>query len=108
MRKVREKAEFRGGGTHDCVALAEFLSGVFASMAERPRAIAAMVDLRGAGALSIDLKDGEIEISGADGECARRDFRRRWLAEHPVPLKLGGRTELKMEPTSGGRTRVSK
>ncbi|MBP5285862.1 MAG: hypothetical protein ILO34_07140 [Kiritimatiellae bacterium] len=108
MRKVREKAEFRGGGTHDCVALAEFLSGVFASMAERPRAIAATVDLRGAGELSLDLKDGEIEVSGADGERARRDFRRRWLAEHPVPLKLGGRTELKMEPAGGGRTRVSK
>lgn len=45
-------------------------------------------------------------VDGRGVKCA--DFRRRWLAEHPVPLEFrrNGPTRLIMTPTGGNRIKV--
>jgi len=92
----------------------EFLRGcfaeVFASLDERPRPLAVDVYVGSEGGLaaSVDMADGNPVFMMEGLPPARADFRRRWLAEHPVPLafRKRGATRLVMIPTSGNRVKV--
>ena len=86
----------------------DFFAGVFAELDARPRRTGVRF---AAEELTIDLVDGEpVFIMPVDGivRRARASFRRRWLAEHPVPLRLTGRREhvFKLLPASGNRVKV--
>lgn len=84
--------------------LRDFFAEVFASMDERPRPLLLTIDAPDA--YAIDLEDGE-PVFYVGGQSERACFRRRWLAEHPVPLKAHGRRRaLVLEPTTGNRVRV--
>ena len=91
--------------------LRDCFAAIFASLDERPRPLAVdvYVECESLAEAAITLVDGNpvFIIDGRGVTCA--DFRRRWLAEHPVPLvlKRRGATRLMMTPTSGNRIKVS-
>ena len=89
--------------------LKAYMAQVFASLDERPRALLLDIDVaneRGA-SVSIDLVDGEPVFIVDGHKGVKANFRRRWLAEHPVPLVLRrGRCRLVLEPTTRNRVRV--
>lgn len=89
--------------------LKDCFAEVFAVLDLSPRPLFLTLDARNASgaAVSIDLADGE-PVFRIDGRrSAKANFRRRWLAEHPVPLDLrDGRCQLVLEPTTGNRVRV--
>ena len=81
---------------------------VFASLDMRPRRLALEVHVEDKAVVS--LVDGE-PVFMMDGKgVASADFRRRWIADHPVPLVLRphGVTRLVMTPASGNRVKVRK
>jgi hypothetical protein len=90
--------------------LRDCFAAVFASLDERPRRLAVDVyaECESLSEAVVTLVDGNpaFMVDGRGVVCA--DFRRRWLAEHPVPLpfKRRGPTRLLMEPTSGNRVKV--
>ena len=83
--------------------LKEQFAAVFVEMDARPRPL--VLTLAGVDGLSIDLVDGEPVFCASD-ERAAASFRRRWLAEHTVPLVLRSGMKLKLTPTSGNRVKV--
>jgi hypothetical protein len=89
--------------------LSRCFAEIFASLDERPRRLIVDVFIeneRGASA-AVDLIDGNPAFVVGPA-CVRADFRRRWLAEHPVPLVLRprGATRLVFLPTDGNRVKV--
>ena len=89
--------------------LRHYLAEVFASLDERPRKLYLTIDARGAGAaeVSMDLEDGEPVFRIEGQKPAKCRLRRRYFAEHPVPLVLrGGCAAFVLEPTTGNRVRV--
>ncbi len=78
-------------------------AAVFAEMDANPRPL--KLTLTGVEGFTIDLVDGEPVFLTAD-ERAEACFRRRWLAEHEVPLRLRSGMKLKLLPTSGNRVKV--
>ena len=87
-----------------------YFAEVFADLDANPRRLMVAVDVhndRGALA-SIAFEDGEPVFRREDRRDARADFRGRWLAEHPVPLRFPeyGRLKLVLEPTTGNRVKV--
>ena len=90
--------------------LKSYMAELFAAMDERPRQMYARFDLRnGRGtSFTIDIAEGEPVFMTDDGRESRASFRGRWLADHPVPLRLSrrGSTMLVLEPTCGNRVRV--
>ncbi|MGN0855544.1 MAG: hypothetical protein ACI4R9_08505 [Kiritimatiellia bacterium] len=78
-------------------------AAVFVEMDARPRPL--KLTLAGVDGMTLDLVDGEPVFS--DGaEQAKASFRRRWLAEHEVPLVLRSGMKLRLLPTSGNRVKV--
>ncbi len=92
------------------VELRAYVAELFAAMDERPRQMFVRFDLRNdrRTGFSIDIVDGEPVFLSDDGREAKASFRGRWLAEHPVPLRLSRFlcTTLVMEPAGGNRVRV--
>ncbi len=93
-------------------ALRRYIAEVFASLDERPRILFMTLDARNAlGArVFIDLREGEpVACVDGYGETAM-PLRRRWIAEHPVPLAVpgGGKLRLILTPTDANRVRVRK
>lgn len=87
-------------------AIGSFLAEVFADLDARPRPLDLELDFSQApGSRSLDLKDGEVVLR-SPGVAFAVLLRRRWLAEHPVPLPLRRRTRLRLVPTDGNRIRV--
>ena len=80
----------------------DFFAGVFSELDANPREMKVKVFGKG---LEIDLVDGN-PVFTAGGKSARADFRRRWLAEHPVPARLGRTSVFTFLPTSGNRVKV--
>ena len=78
-------------------------AAVFAEMDANPRPL--KLTLAGVEGFAVDLEDGE-PVFLAGGERAAARFRRRWLAEHEVPLRLRSGMKLKLVPTSGNRVKV--
>ena len=111
-RRNAERATIR---IDPCDPSPEFLrdcfAQVFASLDERPRPLEVdvYVECESLSEVAITLVDGNpvFIIDGRGVKCA--DFRRRWLAEHPVPLVLRrrGATRLYMESATGNRIKVS-
>jgi len=90
--------------------LKAYFAQLFAAMDERPRRMFVRLDLRngrGTG-FSVDLVDGEPVFRADDGREEKACFRGRWLADHPVPLRLPRSAcgTLVMEPAGGNRVRV--
>jgi hypothetical protein len=83
---------------------------VFASLDANPRLLIVDVyaECESLSEVVVTMVDGNpvFIIDGNGVTCA--DFRRRWLAEHPVPLvfRRRGVTRLLMSPTSGNRVKV--
>ena len=80
-----------------------FFAEVFAALDANPKAMKVKVFGEG---LTIDMKDGNPTFTTPDGATAAADFRRRWLAEHPVPVTLGKTSVFAFVPTSGNRVKV--
>ena len=70
--------------------LKAYFAQLFAAMDERPRRMFVRFDLRNCGgtSFSVDLEGGEPVFRTDDGREAKACFRGRWLADHPVPLRL--------------------
>jgi len=90
--------------------LRDCFAAVFASLDERPRRL--LVDVyaeyeSGAEALMSFVDGNPVFVVEGRGVCAA-DFRRRWIAEHPVPLvfRRKGPTRLLMLPADANRVRV--
>ncbi len=88
----------------DCFA------AVFASLDERPRRLLVEVYVeneQGAEALMSFVDGNPVFIVEGRGLCAA-DFRRRWIAEHPVPLvfRRKGPTRLILVPVDANRVKV--
>ena len=92
------------GFLRDCFA------AVFASLDERPRRL--LVDV-----YAENESGAEVLMSFVDGNpvfmvegrgLSAADFRRRWIAEHPVPLvfRAKGPTRLLMVPADANRVKV--
>ena len=85
------------------------IAKVFSSLDEKPRRLFLLIDARnrkGAG-VSVDFVDGEPVFMVEGRRAVHASLRKRWLAEHVVPLVLhGGIARLVLEPTSGNRVRV--
>ncbi|MBR1920909.1 MAG: hypothetical protein IJ829_02755 [Kiritimatiellae bacterium] len=79
-----------------------FFAEVFAELDARPRKM--KVKVFGDG-LVVDMREGN-PVFSASGETARADYRRRWIAEHPVPVTLGRASVFTFVPTSGNRVKV--
>ena len=90
--------------------LKAYFAQLFAAMDERPRRMFVRFDLRNCGgtSFSVDLEGGEPVFRTDDGREAKACFRGRWLADHPVPLRMSGTrvTALVMEPAGENRVRV--
>lgn len=85
------------------VELKEQFAAVFVEMDAHPRLL--KLTLEGVDGMTLDLVDGEPVFS--DGATtAKASFRKRWLAEHEVPLALKSGLKLKLVPTSGNRVKV--
>ncbi len=79
-----------------------FFAELFAALDATPCTMKVKVFGEG---LTIDLVEGNPVFKTADGS-AKADFRLRWLAEHPVPLKLGKKSVFTFVPTTGNRVKV--
>jgi len=90
--------------------LRDCFAEVFASLDERPRKLAldvyAECESRSEAAITIVNGEPVFMVDGRGVACA--NFRRRWLAEHPVPLvlKRRGPTRLLIVPASANRLRI--
>ena len=83
--------------------LKDQFAAVFAEMDANPRQLKlTLADVDG---LSVDLVDGEPVFIAAESRV-KACFRKRWLAEHVVPLALRSDMKLKLIPTSGNRVKV--
>jgi hypothetical protein len=84
----------------------EFFAGIFSEMDARPRRFGMKIRAEG---LTVDLDEGLTVFKVDGGGETKADFGRRWLAEHPLPLKFGRKTAyLTFEPAGGNRVRVRK
>ena len=79
-----------------------FFAEVFAALDATPRTMKVKVFGNG---LAIDLVDGNPVFKTTNGSV-KADFRRRWLAEHPVPLTIGKKSVFTFVPTTGNRVKV--
>jgi len=79
-----------------------FFAEVFAALDASPREMKVKVFAEG---LRIDLVEGDPVFTTPEGS-AKADFRRRWLAEHPVPVTLGKTSVFTFVPTTGNRVKV--
>ena len=97
----------------DPAAIAGCFAAIARSLDARPRKLSLTLDSSVPVSLDIDGGSGDFVVS-ANGARHRFSLRRRWLAEHSVPLEFGpdsdGRKRiirLKIDPTTGNRFRVS-
>ena len=83
--------------------LRDQFAALFADLLENPREVKVPVYAPG---FTLDLVEGEIVFRLEGHRAAKGTFGRRWLAEHPVPLRLGRKTVFKFIPTTGERVKV--
>ena len=91
--------------------VARLFAEVFASLDAFPRKLVLRVfaaNSRGA-AVSVDMAEGEPVFCVEGRRSFAASFRRRWIAEHAVPLVFpkSGFMALRLSPTSGNRVRVA-
>ena len=92
--------------------LKSYFLTLFDSLALRPRRLAVEVVTRNDrdAAAWVDFEDGEPVFGIENRTPAKGRFSRRWLPDHPVPLRFSrtGSTHLVLEPAEGDRVRVRK
>ena len=105
----REKAIFRPNPFGLSAAkIASFFAELLAILGERPCETVLEVELPEAGVFSLDLFEGEAHVVDAAGGKARIEGSRKYIADHPVPLKFRERTRFVLSPASGDRVRARK
>lgn len=86
------------------------IAGYFAAVARRldelPERMRLSIEAPRGTELDMD-REGRLVFRVPGHRPAPLDIRRRWIAEHPVPLDLGGRTVLIVVPVDANRFRVS-
>lgn len=75
-------------------------AAVFAEMDANPRP----VEVKALADFEIGLDRGE-PVFTCGGESLRANFRGRWLAEHPVPLRVRAGDRLGFVPTTANRVK---
>lgn len=85
--------------------VAEYFAAVARRLDEEPQAMRVVVAApRG---VVLDMDDqGRLLLRVAGRRPAVLDVRRRWIADHPVPLDLAGCTTLMIRPVDANRFRV--
>ena len=83
--------------------LKDQFAAVFVEMDAHPRPL--KLKLAAVDGMSVDIIDGE-PVFCAGAERAKACFRKRWLAEHAVPLALKSGMTIKLLPPSGNRVKV--
>ncbi len=87
-----------------------YFAEVFAALDAMPRPLHVEVETANAAGANaaIDFERGEPVFRIEGRGAAHANFRRRWIAEHPVPLLLSrrGKTHLTFIPTTGNRVKV--
>ena len=113
FRRRAERATIRiDPGDPSPEFLRRCFAAVFASLDERPRRL--VVDVHAENELGADVLmsfvDGNPVFIVGDRGIAAADFRRRWIAEHPVPLVFGRRRPLRlfMAAVDANRVKVRK
>ncbi len=86
------------------------IAGYFAAVArrldERPEPMRLTIEAPRGTEMDID-REGRLVFRVPGRRPAPLDIRRRWIAEHPVPLDLGGGAVLLITPVDANRFRVS-
>ncbi len=86
------------------------IAGYFAAVArrldERPERMRLTIEAPRGTMMDMD-REGRLVFRVPGRRPAPLDIRRRWIAEHPVPLDLGGRRVLIITPVDANRFRVS-
>jgi len=85
--------------------VAGFFAAVARRLDERPEPMRIEVQAPRGVELDID-REGRLIFRVHGHRPATLDLRRRWIADHPVPLDLGGRTVLRVTPVDSNRFRV--
>ncbi|MBQ7234302.1 MAG: hypothetical protein IJS36_02725 [Kiritimatiellae bacterium] len=111
FRRRAERATIRiDPGDPSPEFLRKCFAAVFASLDERPRRLLVDVHVKnesGAAAL-MSFVDGNPVFIVEERGISAADYRRRWIAEHPVPLEFRASepTWLVMEPVDANRVKV--
>lgn len=112
MRRQRALMRIREANS-DPAEIAACFAEIARSLDAHPRRLALVIDSSVPAVLDIDGDGGDFTVS-ANGAQHRFSLRRRWIAEHPVPLAFGPGADggkrlvrLKIDPATGNRFRVS-
>lgn len=85
--------------------IAGYLAEIAARLDERPESM--QVTFKSPGGVSLDLeRDSRLVIHVTGQHPAKLDLRRRWIADHPVPIQLKGLV-LYINPVDSNRFRVN-
>ena len=82
-----------------------YFAEIFSSLDAAPRVLVVKI-FPPSGGLIIDFEEGNPIFEVVGRKCAKADFRRRYIAEHPVPLKLKRKKTLLFTSTTSNRVRV--
>ena len=85
--------------------IADYFSAVARRLDERPERMRVMIAAPDGVVLDMDVS-GRLVFRVKGHRPAMLDVRRRWIADHPVPLELGGTTMLVVRPVDANRFRV--
>ena len=86
--------------------IAEYFAAVARRLDEHPEPMRLVVEAPRGVAMDID-REGRLVFRVPGRRPAPLDVRRRWIADHSVPLDLGGRTVLMVKPVDANRFRVA-
>ena len=86
--------------------IAEYFAAVARRLDEHPEPMRLVVEAPRGVVMDID-REGRLVFKVPGRRPVPLDIRRRWIADHPVPLDLGGRTVLIVKPVDANRFRVS-
>ena len=85
--------------------IADYFAAVARRLDERPEPMRIVITAPKGVALDMDAS-GRLLLRVSGRRPAPLDIRRRWIADHPVPLDLSGRTTLIVRPVDANRFRV--
>ena len=86
--------------------VAAYFAAVARRLDERPEPMRLVVEAPHGVSMDMD-REGRLVFRVAGRRPEALDIRRRWIAEHAVPLDLGGKVVLRVVPVDANRFRVS-
>ena len=99
-----------GGDCRDPEVVADYFAQVMRRLDAQPEQMRIAIESPHGVSLDMDPDDGAFLVRMEGGGVARRDFRRRWIADHDVPLPLSGRFRRRVvliaTPVDANRVRV--